>query len=211
MRRIDLATWPRRQHLALYATYADPIYELSMRVDATGVRAAARAAGHGAFSVVLHALVSAANEVPELRTRLVDGAPVEVPRVHPGWVVLAPDETMRFAFCDLDDDLDRFDAAVRAAGAAAAARPELVLGDGRLDVIFASCLPRLDLVGARPERSGRRDDATPHLVWGAIAPEAGGREVFTLTASAHHGLVDGLHLTRLAHRAEARLAAYVGR
>jgi len=203
---IDLDTWPRASTFELFRGYADPFFDLAVRVGAAGVREAAKARGHSPFGVILHALMAAANDVPELRTRIRGDTVVRHGVVHPSWVVLADDGTMRFANGRYDEDLGTFLASVASVTAAAQAKPSLTDAHTWDDFLYVSAMPRLDLLGVRTERSGKEGDSVPHVVWGKIVDGS-----FGLTVSAHHGLVDGLHIERLVVGLEQRLTRYAAR
>lgn len=203
METIDRASWPRRATFALFAAYADPFFDLAVRVRAPGLLEAATERGQSLFGVVLHAVMASANEVPELRTRVRGERVVRHAVVHPSWVVLGDDATMRFANGRFSDHLPTFLASVAEVSTVARRKPPVSDAHTWDDFVYVSCMPRLDLQGVRVERSGRPDDTVPHVVWGRIVDGS-----FGLTVSAHHGLVDGLHVEQLVVGLEERLAAY---
>jgi len=203
MQTIERATWPRRRAFVLFRDYADPYFDLSVRVAAPGVLEAAAERGHPPFVVTMHALTASANEVPELRTRIRGDEVVRFDEVHPSWVIQGSDGTMRFANGRFDPDLSAFVQAVDATERAARAKPPVTDAHAWDDFLYLTYYPRLDLQGVCVERSARPTESVPQLTWGRLVDGS-----FGLTVSAHRGLVDGWHVQQLVGEVEDRLAGY---
>ena len=99
-RAIDLEHWPRREHFAYFSAMADPYVGVTAEVDITGFLSACRGAGLPFFLSFLYCAGRAANAVPQLRQRIIDGAPVEFDRCDTSHTVLREDGT--YSYCRLD-------------------------------------------------------------------------------------------------------------
>ena len=77
-RAIDLERWPRREHFAYFSAMADPYVGVTAEADITDFLSAIRGAGLPFFLSFLYCAGRAGNAVPQLRQRIVDGAPVEM-------------------------------------------------------------------------------------------------------------------------------------
>lgn len=204
MKPVDLATWPRRPMFELFSEYADPYFDLAVRIRVPGLRHALSRRRHDAFGVVLQAIGCAVNEQPALRLRLHQRKVVCFDTVHPSWVVVGHDGVMRFANGRHDDDLEVFLASVERTSALAAKRPGLAGAHAWDDFVYLRHLPEVELLGARMQRSGRPSDSVPHVMWGAIVDDAIG-----MTISAHHGLVDETDVVAFVASVRGRLESYV--
>ena len=153
--------------------------------------------GHSLFAAMLHALVGAANAVPQLRqrVRVVDGRDqvVEHEVVHAGATVDGGGGLFTYATIPYVRDRGHFCEAVGAASRAALRDPTLQPNDGdRDDLLYASCLPWVRFTQVvHPVPVGRLD-TTPRVSWGKL----GGDGTCPVNIQAHHALVDGVHLGR---------------
>jgi chloramphenicol O-acetyltransferase type A len=96
--RIDLEKYPRR---GLYEAFKDrdiPCFSTTGNVDITGLKRFIDANGHGFFVTLSFFISKAANAVPQLRHRIIDGELFEFDRIDPSYTVLLDDDT--FSFCD---------------------------------------------------------------------------------------------------------------
>ena len=67
---IDKQTWPRKDHFDFYRGFANPSFNLCVPVEAQRLYECAKDRGVSFFQLALFALVRAANEVPQLKQRL---------------------------------------------------------------------------------------------------------------------------------------------
>lgn len=211
MRLIDRTTWPRRHHLETFLRFERPHTAVCAPVDVTPLVAAVRAQGGSLFATLLHAACVAANAVPELRQRLRGEDVVEHDVVHPSFTVAGPDDAFRFCPGRFEADPERFRLAMREAMDAAAGALPLAEAPGD-DRIFVSSLPWVAFASVEhPMKS--RHDCVPRIAWGRVETTAGASRV-PLSLTAHHGLVDGVHMGRFFRRFEEialRAESVVGR
>lgn len=201
MRTLDLSRWPRRTTWEFFRGFADPTFDLTVRVRAEGVRAAARARGVETFLALLHGLGSAVHAVEPFRMRLRGEDVVVHDQVHPGYVVLAEDGSIRYALAPHAADPGEFARGARAAAVAARQGP-LTPHHDRDDVFYVSSMPWLDLVGVRHARPAGPDVGIPRFTWGRLDEQ----ERIALCVSVHHALIDGSHVGRLVEAMEQALA-----
>ena len=77
MKRIDMATYPRRDHFEHFYGMAYPYVGVTVEVDVTDLLALCREKGYSFYLMVLHAVALAADEVDEFRRRI-DGGGIKV-------------------------------------------------------------------------------------------------------------------------------------
>lgn len=210
--RVDLGSWPRRAHLELFRSFADPHFLLVSEVQAGRLLAACRARGLGAFAPLLYATVRAANEEEALRLRLRGDELWLHPVVHPSFTARVPaPEGPAAPGCDLPlfgyvqspFCLGFADFAAGVAGAAAGAHADVraTACASRADVVYASSLPWRRFSGLKHAMGDPATDCVPRLMWGRAA--AGG--ALDLSLQVHHGLADGGHVARWFDRVQAHL------
>jgi len=184
---------------------AQPHVSVSFRLDVTDMVAWCQANEASLFGVAVHRLCSAANQVPQLRQRIVCDGPRELVHQHrqidPAFTVPAPNELFNFASAPLMPSLPDFLAELAAAAGSATETAQLTAFDGlRADVLYMSCLPWLDFTHVDHPVSSAID-SVPRVAWGKIVP-SGERHTMAVNIQAHHALVDGRHLSAFAQAAQ---------
>jgi chloramphenicol O-acetyltransferase type A len=205
MKIIELDTWPRRSQYLFFREVANPHFALTATVDATRLIMVDKPAGVPVFNAALHAIMGAANAVPELRTRFSGEVIREHERVHAS--VTVPIEGERFAFCDVpfSNDWAEFDKNCRRE--VERAKRQDTLKDevaGEEDWIYLTCLPWLAFTAMTHPVDGP-EDCIPRIAWGKIERD-GERWRMPVAIQVHHALVDGRHLGLFFEELDERLA-----
>ena len=97
---IDMSTYPRRSHFEYFGAMAFPYVGLTANVEVTNLIRFAKMRGGSSFHAVLWAAAKAANQIPELRQRIVDDQIVEFDHCDTAHTVALPDGT--FVNCRTD-------------------------------------------------------------------------------------------------------------
>ena len=97
---IDLASYKRRDHFAYFNTLAYPYVGVTSNVEISGLLEKIKREGLPFFLTVCYCAARAANSVPELRQRIVDGGIVEFTRCRTSHTVALEDGT--YCYCTLD-------------------------------------------------------------------------------------------------------------
>ena len=209
MRIIDPRTWPRRSHFRLFSSYAVPYTSLVAPVDVTPLVRAAKARGLGLFRPLLWAASRAANRVPELRQRIRGAEVVEHDVVHPSYTTLARPDVFNYCTVAFAVPPRAFFAAVDAENARVAGVTELVPdAPHRDDLLFMSSIPWRRITSLSHPVPLDPPDSFPRIAWGRATP--GDKVELDVGLSAHHGLVDGLHMARFYEAFEAAAAELEG-
>ena len=192
--KIDLASYPRRDHFAYFSTMAYPYVGLTADVDVTPLAEYRARSGRPFFLTLLYCVARAANSVPQLRQRIVDGEIWEFDVCPSSFIVAKDDET--YAYCPVRTDLtlDEFLPYAEERKNAARTDGNIEEDEDALPCFFISTLPWMrytSLIQPAPVPA----DSNPRITWGK-AETRGGRTVLPLTLLCHHALVDGLHISR---------------
>lgn len=192
--KIDPHTWERAAVFDFFRTFAEPFHGVCLRVDCTATYRYAKDHGLSIFLSLLHRALAAAQQVENLRTRIVDGEVRLFRQIHGDSAVDRPNGTIGFAYFRFYPDLDAF---VREA------RPEVERVRQRNDLepaatqnlIHFSVLPWLDFTSLSHARNFAHQDSIPRITFGKIS-EAEGRRTMPVSIHAHHALADGLHVAQ---------------
>lgn len=194
--KLPLEGWPRKSHFDYFRTFKHPYLEVCARVDVTALKHHSKTTGESLFAHMMHHVMSATNAVPELRQRILGDELVEYPLVHPSFTILTDDEAVNFCVADYMEDRGAFFEEMRRRSETLRKDNTLYLdGDQRSDLVYVTSLPWLDFQSIGHAWSGDASDSTPRIAWGKIVEREGRAEV-SVQLSAHHSLVDGLHVAR---------------
>ncbi len=195
MRRIDLDTYPRREHFRHFCSMAYPYVGVTVDVDVTDLLALCRERGCSFYLMVLHAAALAADEVPEFRRRIDNGGIVEYDECPTSHTELKPDGT--YAYCTLRHHMPLAAYLAQAESARTAAREggSIEEEDEVQSMYFISTLPWLHYTQLiQPVACG--EESNPRFTWGKYQPDDKGRVMMPLSVLVHHALADGIHIAQ---------------
>lgn len=191
---IDLETYPRRSHFEYFGAMAFPYVGLTAKVDVTNLIKFAKMRGGSTFHAILWAAAKAANYVPELRQRIVDGQIVEFEHCNIGYTVAREDHTFCNCYTETRMSLEDFlvDAKRRQAEAVKQSgffNP----AEDETGLIFTSCVPWVEFTQVvQPVPSP--GDCNPRIVFGKYIRE-NEKTLMPLHIQCNHALVDGYHIS----------------
>jgi chloramphenicol O-acetyltransferase type A len=193
MKVIDLETYPRRTHYEFFKSMAYPYVGLTANVDVTNLLAFAKNAGGSGFLACLWAAANAANQVPQLRQRIVNDEIVEFAHCDTAHTVALEDNT----FCNCRTDCRRDLAAFLIYGKQRQEEAKQHHGfvstqDDETNLIFLSCVPWVSFTQVI-QPAPIPADCNPRIVFGKYIRE-GERTLMPLHIQCNHALVDGFHL-----------------
>jgi len=195
MRRfIDMETYPRKSHFEFFGSLAYPYVGFTANVDVTNPIRFAKEKGGSSFLAILYVAVQAANAVPELRQRIVDGKIAEYDHCNVGYTVALPDKTFCNCYTESRMSIEKFFVDAKARQAEAMKHPGFVNPDEEeTGLIFASCIPWLAFTQCI-QPAPIPADSNPRIVFGKYIKE-GDRTLMPLHIQCNHALVDGYHLS----------------
>ena len=191
---IDLETYPRRSHFEYFGAMAFPYVGLTANVEVTNLLRFAREHGGSTFHAVLWAAAKAANEIPELRQRIVDGQIVEFDHCNIGYTVAKEDHTFCNCYTETRMPIEEFlvdarrrqDEAMQQSGFFNPSEDETGL-------IFTSCVPWVAFTQVvQPVPSP--GDCNPRIIFGKYIQEKE-KTLMPLHIQCNHALVDGYHIS----------------
>ena len=191
---IDMQTYPRKSHFEYFGSLAYPYVGFTANVDVTGPIRFAKEHGGSSFLAILYVAVKAANAVPELRQRVVDGQIVEFDYCNVGYTVALPDKTFCNCYTESRMSIEEFFVDAKRRQKEAMVHPGFVNPDeDETGLIFASCIPWLAFTQCI-QPAPIPADYNPRIVFGKYIRE-GERTLMPLHIQCNHALVDGYHLS----------------
>lgn len=203
-RRIELETWPRKEHFEFFQTYEEPFFSITLEARCDGVLARCNKEGRSKTLALWHGVLAAVNQVEEFRYRVKDGAPVLYDRVHLSPTVLRPDGTFTIAFVPYFEELSEFSkAASEAIDSAKKSRGfGLDPSTRRIDLIHFSTVPWFKFTGVTHARATSEPGSEPKITIGKFGPSPSGGVTIPVAVTGHHGLMDGYHVGRFVETLE---------
>ncbi|STR21963.1 Chloramphenicol acetyltransferase [Klebsiella oxytoca] len=187
---IDKQTWPRKDHFDFYRGFANPSFNLCVPVEAQRLYECAKDRGVSFFQLALFALVRAANEVPQLKQRLLGDDIIEYDQLAVMTPVMTAQEGFRQVWCENAADFAAFSqAATPNIEAAKHTAPAPLIVNGE-NFFCASCLPWLHF-SAMTHAEYYVGASVPALTWGKLK-----NGIIPVAGKFNHAFVDGLHASR---------------
>ncbi len=205
LRKIDMTKDPRAAHFEYFRTMTSPYVGITANCDITALRAYTQRTGAPFFLTLLHCAVNAANDVPQLRRRIQEDGVVEYDCCISSHTVALPDDT--YCYCQLDcrPPLEEFLPYALAEVEKAKNCPDITDGDDVDRLLFVTSVPWVSFTGLRHPTTYPAD-SIPRITFGKFFSQ-GDKVLLPVDLTAHHALVDGLHIAHFFARLEERAAA----
>jgi chloramphenicol O-acetyltransferase type A len=190
---LDLPSWKRREHFALFRDAAQPFFSVTVDVDVTALYERSREPAAPSFLVQsLFQVMRAARETPAFGLRM-RGDHVWVHHaLHLSTTVMRADETFGFAVFPPADSLAEFTSRAEAEIERARKVSPLTIPDGD-DIVYHSTLPWLRFTSFTNAIDA--GDSIPRVVFGQRYRE-GTAWRMPVAVEVHHALVDGADVAK---------------
>lgn len=189
---IDWAAYPRRAHFDYFNSMTDPYAGVTVDVEATRLLAVCEKKALPFFLSFLYCAGRAANQVPQLRQRILDDRPVEFPQCDTSHTVMRADGTYSYCRLNCMQPFEDYLPAALARQDEAKESGSLDDGEDALSLLFISTLPWLRYTAIRQPVPSPAD-SNPRITWGRYT-RSGGRVFLPVTLLVNHALVDGAHM-----------------
>ena len=186
---LDMGSYKRKQHFEYFSGLAFPYVGTTAPVDITALREKIRRERLPFFLTVCYCAARAANRVPELRRRILNGGIIEYERCRTSHTVALEDET--YCYCTLDcaqPFADYLPYAVLEQERAKAARSIDESEADTGDLIFVSTLPWLSYTFGKFYAQGEKT-------------------LLPVSLLCNHALADGLHIAAFYRQLEREIEA----
>ena len=206
MEIIDFKKWNRKEHFEFFSSFEDPSFGISAAVNCSKSYHACKESGESFFAYYLHRSLQVVNEIEEFRYRIRDDEVVLCDTIHAGPTIARSDGSFGFSFVPFTPDFDRFknalqkeiDQVERSSGLRKSIDGE------RINVIYYSTLPWISFAGLKHPFSSNETAGIPKITFGKVFQQEKDM-IMPVAIQAHHGLVDGLHISSYLEKFETLL------
>lgn len=195
MKKINMDEWKRKDHYEYFKDFINPHFSLTINVDITKLYQLAKNNQYSFFSVMLFYCMKAANSVDEFKQRIRNNEVVTHEIVHPSFTYLGDNELFLFVYTVYDERLDIFVKNVEQSIKNALENQQLEDDLSRDDFIYISSLPWLFFTSLTHPYDASHQDSFPRITWGKYIKKDG-QVLIPVNVSIHHGLADGIHVSK---------------
>lgn len=192
---INMDRYPRRKHFEYFCSLPYPYVGVTADVDVTEFIQFCKRHHYSFYLAFLHLAALAANDVREFRQRIHNGGIVEYTECPTSHTELLDNGT--YCYCALYHHMPWEEYIVYAEKTRKQCRENEFFeeSDDAEQMYFVSTLPGLHYTSlVQPVAGG--EESNPRITWGKYQKDHNGREQLPVTVLAHHGLVDGIHITQ---------------
>ncbi|MGI6360872.1 MAG: CatA-like O-acetyltransferase [Bacillota bacterium] len=205
MKYIDQKNWPRRDVYELFSGYSFPYIAGTINLELGDFEEFIKKQRFSYYLALIYLATKAANDICEMRYRIQTDGVVEYELVHPSYTIL--DNNFNLLFCTVDFRKEKFsDFSQRALKKERQLKQEKSIrkDQNRTDFIYYSIYPWNSFTSLVQPVGDQVSGSIPRIVWGKAFSRDEKRYLPT-SLQVHHGLLDGYHLARFAHKLEKML------
>lgn len=200
MKKIDIATWNRREIYEFFSGVSNPFYMMSFTVDVTELRYYCKEHGLSFYLSLIYLCTKALDSVENFRYTLRNGEIYLLDGRRPSFTDMGADgELFHITNAEMTDSLESF---VKSAGEKSKSQTCFIDYRDESDaLVYYSCSPKLRLTALTNERDlinpKSAESNIPSLAWGMYT-DNGGRLELNVCMEVNHRFIDGIHITRFA-------------
>lgn len=196
MKKIDISSWKRKQHFEFFNQFEEPYFGLTVSVDVTKAMQVAKSNGYSFFKYYLHKCMLATNEIENFKYRITsDNQVVLYDDIGASATMMRENETFGFSYIPYVEDFSTFAQTAQKEMDRIMQSDALFPSEDPINVIHYSAIPWLDFSSLTHARMYKRKDSIPKISFGKVT-ERDGKKTMPVAVYVHHGLVDGLHISR---------------
>lgn len=204
---IQLEEWDRAHTFKFYQDFQNPFYNLIADVDITDAIHYARRNQIPVFLAYYHAAITAVNDIPQLKVRMVNGELRKYEEIHMGSTFLNKDESFSFCAYAFHREIDVFvHEALKVIDMMRNSKVPIE-HDPRQNLVYSTTVPWVRFTSLQHPYKHNPEDLIPRLSFGKFYQD-GDRIKIPFSAHIHHGIADGIHVGRLFEKFEKNCLKY---
>lgn len=192
--KLDLSTWPRREHFEFFRKFEEPFFGIVANVDVTKAYRLAKEQNTSFFLYYLHAILAAVNETEAFRYRIAGNDIYLYDVVNVSATLTRDDNTFGFSFMEYNPDFRTFLTDAKQEIERVRNTPGLFTREFSEDnIIHFSAVPWVSFTSLSHARSFTFPDSCPKISVGKMT-SVDGIMTMPISVHVHHGLMDGYHV-----------------
>ncbi|GGG21383.1 chloramphenicol acetyltransferase [Dokdonia pacifica] len=196
MKTIDLSTWKRKQHFDFFTQFEEPFFGVTVSVDVTKAMRVAKEKGYSFFSYYLHKCVLASNQIENFKYRITpDNQVVLYDHIGASATLMRKNETFAFSDIPYAEDFNEFVTSLQKEIERIQESDTLFPPENPENVIHYSAIPWLNFSSITHARMFKAKGSEPKISFGKVTTQSE-KKTMPVAIYVHHGLIDGLHVSR---------------
>jgi chloramphenicol O-acetyltransferase type A len=192
--KLDLGSWPRRQHFDFFRKFEEPFFGVTVNVDLTLGYEHSKAAGVSLFIYYLYQALNAVNIIEPFKYRIEGDEVMVYDTINASPTIMRPNGTFGFGHIIHDRSFGRFlDGAEQEISRVQSSADLFPPADTGENIIHLSTLPWLNFTSVSHARMYSIPDSVPKISFGRIT-DIDGQKIMPVSIHVHHALVDGMHV-----------------
>ncbi|HOO43920.1 MAG TPA: chloramphenicol acetyltransferase [Bacillota bacterium] len=208
MKKIDIANWKRIKHYNFYKDFDFPLFSITVNLDITDFVKHVKANDIRFFPTFLYLMMKSMNNIDEFKYRIRGSEVVLHDTVTPSYTVLNNDDLYVFCTTDYDPDYLTFTNKVEADIEESKTSDRLEDIPGRDDLVFVSSLPWTTFTQMTHPIDTSHPDSFPRVTIGRYFEESHSIKI-PICVFVHHGLCDGLHVSRFLEGIKKEIGEFI--
>src|SRR5688572_4801941 len=196
---IHIDTWKSKDHFLFFRQFEEPFFGITTEVDCTLAYNFCKQSSISFFLWYLHKSLVAANETEPFRYRIEGDQVLLYDEVNASPTINRPDGTFGFSYFDYHRSFELFSAKAKIEIEKVQGSTGLIPAVTGENVIHYSSVPWLKFTALSHARAFAFKDSIPKISFGKAA-ELNGKRSMPVSIHAHHGLIDGFHISRFVDR-----------
>lgn len=196
-KKIDINNWIRKEHFDFFSKYDEPFFGIVTEVDCTIAYKTAKDNKFSFFAYYLFNSLKAVNQTEEFRCRILNNELVIFDKINASPTIGRDDGTFAFSFIEYNEQFEIFNKALKKEISAVQNSDGLRYpkGEVRNDVVHYSSFPWNTFTGLSHARNFKNSDTVPKITFGK-AHKKNNKLKMAVAINAHHGFVDGFHVSK---------------
>ncbi len=196
MKEIIIENWNRKEHYEFFSTFSNPYFGFTATVNCTKAYKLAKEKNISFFAWYFHKSIVAANSIAEFKLRIIDNKVYQLDQNHAGSTIARDDHTFAFSYIEYDEDFDVFNSRLQTEIEAVKNSSGLRLDPGKNNVEYIryTTIPWVSFTQIIHPSNLDGTDSVPRISFGKFF-EKDGEKFLPVSVEAHHGLMDGYHIS----------------
>lgn len=207
MKLIDINTWNRKEHFEYFAKMQSPFLGVTANVKCTSAYQLAKLNKWSFFALYLHQSMKVVNDIQAFKLRIIEDKIYELPQINAGATISRKDNTFAFIYTEYHKDFQTFCDNLNKEIEEVHHSTGLRLNDDdvKVDLIRHTTLPWVSFTSILHPTNFNTKDSVPKISFGGLF-EQNGEMYLPISVEAHHGLVDGYHISHYFKELEKNLS-----
>lgn len=194
-RKLDLNTWPRKEHFEFFSKFEEPFFGIVANIDCTKAYETSKKNGVSFFLFYLHKTLSAVNAVENFRYRIENDEIFIYDKIDASATLTRDDNTFGFSLIPFSSDFETFKESALQEIERVRNTTGLFTRSFEADnLIHFSAIPWIDFTSLSHARSFTFPDSCPKISIGKMTIAEDGKRTMAVSVHVHHGLMDGFHV-----------------